>query len=127
VRDEGIFCLLFVQKLGILVDTGELFQTKPHPSLRENWKVPSNIALLDTDELLQILEMNARLRTEPIFFSKLFIELRPYGQCCLGCMAKKVEHRTFSQSRLCKFVLDKFLRPISLHVSYPTLEVLQQR
>lgn len=35
VRDEGTFCLLFVQMLGILVDTGKLFQTKPEPSLGE--------------------------------------------------------------------------------------------
>jgi len=52
--------------LGILVDTGKLFQTKPEPSLRENWEVPSNTAPLDADELLQTLQTNARLRAKPV-------------------------------------------------------------
>jgi hypothetical protein len=59
--------------LGILVDTGKLFQTKPHPRLREKWEIPSNIALMDTDELLQTLEMNARLRAKPVSSASLLL------------------------------------------------------
>jgi hypothetical protein len=84
--------------LGILVDTGKLFQTKPEPSLRENWEVPSNTAPLDTDELLQTLQMNARPRAKPVCLASFFFELQPYGHCWLGCMVKKLERHTFSQS-----------------------------
>jgi len=121
-----IFCLLFVQMFGILVDTDKLFQTKPHPSLRElggpiqHCRIGYRWATPDIRD-----ECQAKSRAS--ILCKLFIELQPYGPSWLGCMVKKVEHRTYSQSRLCKFVLGKFLRPISLHVIYSTLEVLHQR
>ena len=104
-----IFCLLFVQMLGILVDTGKLFQTKPEPSLRElggpiqhcsigyRWAAPDI-----TDE--------CQAKSWASFLSKLFIELQPYGHCWLGCMVKKLERRTCSQSWLCKFVLGKICK-----------------
>jgi len=56
-------------------------------------------------------------KNQASFLSKVFIELQPYGHCWLGCMVKKLERHTFSQSWLCKFVLGKFARPISLPVS----------
>jgi hypothetical protein len=82
--------------LGILVDTGKLFQIKPKPSLRENWEAPPNIDLLDTNELLETLQDECQAKSRASFLSKLFIELQPYGHCWLGCMVKKLERCTFN-------------------------------
>lgn len=97
VRDEGTFCLLFVQMLGIVVDTGKLFQTKPEPSLRELGGLIQHCLIGYRGATSDITD-ECQDKSCASFLSKLFIESHPYGHCWLGCMVKKLEHHTFSQS-----------------------------
>lgn len=88
MRDEGKqFCLLFVQMLGLVVDTGQLFQNIPEPSLRELGGPIQHCCIGyrgATPGFADEFPVKSRARV----LSEVITDLQPCGYCWLQCMVE---------------------------------------